>query len=269
MSSRNEKSGLPSSSPLNVLAAQRIFRECHSLSRFQGVAAKGLIGACRDLAQLDSPRKAEFEAFAARLEKPTPRNALVGNKHFWRADYMAHHRPESMASVRMTSPRTLQTETCHDESLLGRHLSDGLLYLYQTGDEYTGIFPVWDWKRLPGITCELTDDPPVTKNGQRGQRPFVGGVSNGQYGLAAMDFARGKLTAKKAWFFFDNEIVCLGAGLNCPTDFPVITSINQCLLKGDVLVSAVAGRDLILEAYQEAIRERYRFYSFGDVMLIL
>jgi chondroitin AC lyase len=208
------------------------------ISRKGAGSAKGLIGACRDLAQLDSPRKAEFEAFAARLEKPTPRNALVGNKHFWRVDYMAHHRPESMASVRMTSPRTLQTETCNDESLLGRHLSDGLLYLYQTGDEYTGIFPVWDWKRLPGITCELTDDPPVTKNGQRGQRAFVGGVSNGQYGLAAMDFARGKLTAKKAWFFFDNEIVCLGAGLNCPTDFPVITSINQCLLKGDVLVSA-------------------------------
>lgn len=36
-----------------------------------------------------------------------------------------------------------------------------------------------------------------------------------------------------------------------------------------MLVSAFAGRDLILEAYQEAIRERYRFYSFGDVMLIL
>lgn len=35
------------------------------------------------------------------------------------------------------------------------------------------------------------------------------------------------------------------------------------------LVSAFAGRDLIFRAYQEAIRERYRFYSFGDAMLIL
>jgi len=208
------------------------------ISRRGAGSANGLAGACRDMAQLDSPRKAEFAAFAARLEKPTPQNALVGNKHFWRVDYMAHHRPDFMASVRMTSPRTLQTETCNDESLLGRHLSDGLMNLYRTGDEYKGIFPVWDWKRLPGITCELTDDPPVTKNGQRGLRPFVGGVSDGQYGLAAMDFARGKLTAKKAWSFFDNEVVCLGAGLTCPTDFPVITSVNQCLRKGDVLVSA-------------------------------
>ncbi|MGE5554404.1 MAG: tRNA preQ1(34) S-adenosylmethionine ribosyltransferase-isomerase QueA [Betaproteobacteria bacterium] len=36
-----------------------------------------------------------------------------------------------------------------------------------------------------------------------------------------------------------------------------------------MLVSAFAGRDLVLRAYEEAIRERYRFYSFGDAMLIL
>jgi S-adenosylmethionine:tRNA ribosyltransferase-isomerase len=36
-----------------------------------------------------------------------------------------------------------------------------------------------------------------------------------------------------------------------------------------MLVSAFAGRDLILEAYRKAIREGYRFYSYGDVMLIL
>jgi S-adenosylmethionine:tRNA ribosyltransferase-isomerase len=36
-----------------------------------------------------------------------------------------------------------------------------------------------------------------------------------------------------------------------------------------MLVSAFAGRELILRAYEEAMRERYRFYSFGDAMLIL
>jgi S-adenosylmethionine:tRNA ribosyltransferase-isomerase len=35
-----------------------------------------------------------------------------------------------------------------------------------------------------------------------------------------------------------------------------------------MLVSAFAGRDRVLAAYAEAIRERYRFYSFGDCMLI-
>lgn len=36
-----------------------------------------------------------------------------------------------------------------------------------------------------------------------------------------------------------------------------------------MLVSAFAGRELILEAYSEAVHERYRFYSYGDCMLIL
>ena len=35
-----------------------------------------------------------------------------------------------------------------------------------------------------------------------------------------------------------------------------------------MLVSALAGRELILEAYKVAVLERYRFYSFGDAMLI-
>jgi S-adenosylmethionine:tRNA ribosyltransferase-isomerase len=36
-----------------------------------------------------------------------------------------------------------------------------------------------------------------------------------------------------------------------------------------MLVSAFAGREFLLQAYEEAIRERYRFYSYGDCMLIL
>jgi len=36
-----------------------------------------------------------------------------------------------------------------------------------------------------------------------------------------------------------------------------------------MLVSALAGRELIIRAYREAVRERYRFFSYGDCMLIL
>jgi S-adenosylmethionine:tRNA ribosyltransferase-isomerase len=36
-----------------------------------------------------------------------------------------------------------------------------------------------------------------------------------------------------------------------------------------VLVSALLSRERILEAYQHAIEHDYRFYSFGDAMLIL
>lgn len=36
-----------------------------------------------------------------------------------------------------------------------------------------------------------------------------------------------------------------------------------------LLISAFAGRNLVLQTYREAVKERYRFFSFGDAMLIL
>jgi S-adenosylmethionine:tRNA ribosyltransferase-isomerase len=36
-----------------------------------------------------------------------------------------------------------------------------------------------------------------------------------------------------------------------------------------MLISALAGRELILDAYRHAVEEKYRFFSYGDAMLIL
>ena len=36
-----------------------------------------------------------------------------------------------------------------------------------------------------------------------------------------------------------------------------------------MLVSALAGKDYIMKAYEEAVKEKYRFFSFGDAMLII
>jgi S-adenosylmethionine:tRNA ribosyltransferase-isomerase len=36
-----------------------------------------------------------------------------------------------------------------------------------------------------------------------------------------------------------------------------------------VLVAAFAGHDLVLQAYRHAVAAEYRFYSYGDCMLII
>ncbi len=36
-----------------------------------------------------------------------------------------------------------------------------------------------------------------------------------------------------------------------------------------MLVSAFAGHELVMRAYREAVDERYRFFSYGDAMLVV
>lgn len=199
-----------------------------------GSNAAGIGDAAAMMAQLPTERSNELADFAQRMKTGTP--PFSGNRHFWRSDYMAHHRPEYFSSVRMTSNRNIRSEICNDEGRKSHHLADGVCYLYKTGEEYRNLFPVWDWERVPGITCRLTQDWSGKVNA-KGETAFVGGVSDGTYGLAAMDFKRDGLIARKAWAFFEDEVIWLGCDINDATAAPVITSINQCHLKGTVATS--------------------------------
>jgi chondroitin AC lyase len=205
----------------------------------KGKSAQGLQVPVSQLAAMPGSRQAEFAAFAARLRGEASAPPLTGNRYYWKSDYMAQQRPGYMFSTRMYSTRTLNTDGfINGENKKSHHLADGATFIARTGREYFDIAPVWDWLRIPGTTIEQ-NTPLIPREVQhRGKTRFVGGVSDGRYGCAAMDLASGALSAQKAWFYFDNQIVCLGAGINCPTDNPVFTSLNQCLLSGPVRTSS-------------------------------
>src|SRR5258708_32290014 len=67
---------------------------------------------------------------------------------------------------------------------------------------------------------------------------FAGGVSDGVYGAAGLDYNRDGVTGRKSWFFLDHEIVCLGAGLTSRDPSGLTTGTEQCLLKGDVIAGS-------------------------------
>lgn len=211
-----------------------------------GKSAAGLLTPLRILAQMPGPRQKEMSAFAARMENKPEAAPLAGNRHYWLSDYMAHHRPGYFGSTRMYSTRTMNTDgLTNGENKTSHHLADGAMYLARTGQEYVGIYPVWDWRRVPGTTVEQKSTPLIPeKVRRRGTTRFVGGVSDGMYGCAAMDLVTDDLRATKAWFYFDEEIVCLGTGITCSTANPVFTSLNQTLLQGPVRSSADAGAEL-------------------------
>ncbi len=162
------------------------------------------------------------------------------NGYYWWSSYFVHQRKNYFASVRMYSSRQMNIEVPHnEEGLKNHHLADGSNFLSRTGREYIDIFPVWDWQKIPGTT--VVQKPALPHWNQivkKGLSEFVGGVSNGDYGAATFDFksVHDPLKARKAWFFFDQEYVCLGAGISSDAEDPVATTLNQCLLNKDVVV---------------------------------
>jgi hypothetical protein len=117
------------------------------------------------------------------------------------------------------------------ENLYGYYLPFGLTYIYRRGDEYKDIFPVWDWARLPGVTSPHHAFSSSGRSSQ--QTSFVGGVSDGTYGVSTMDLDVKDTQAKKSWFWFDREWIALGTGIQSTNEHPIVTGINQTLLKGE------------------------------------
>jgi chondroitin AC lyase len=161
------------------------------------------------------------------------------HRQYWNGDYALHLRPAYSFNVRMVSNRTKRSEAGNGENLLGRYLSDGATNIQLRGPEYYNIMPVWEWDKIPGVTSrDYAADRPLTKFwGEDGHNAFAGGVSDGIYGASGYALDYDSLSAKKAWFFFDSEIVCLGAGIKSNAPENITTTVNQCWLNGNVLSS--------------------------------
>lgn len=188
----------------------------------------------------DPERARDYEAFRLR-QAPGAANDLTGLRHFWRLDYFVLRRDTFMATLKLSSNRVIGAELVNSENLSGFHLGDGALYLHRTGEEYEEIFPLWNWSRLPGVTCAQT--PPPSYKYSQVPSDFVGGISDGGEGVAVLDFAREGVRAKKAWFFTGDTILCLGTYIRGASPAGIATTLNQTRARGKTQVTVGANRE--------------------------
>lgn len=222
--------GLQWMSRYNVIEYTAMGRE---LSRPR-IDRSPILNSLKWMIEIDPLRKKEYLAFYNRLSGQKQEKSLVGNRYFWRSDLMVHHRENYYFSLKATSNRIKSGESGNGENIKGYYQGNGTFYLVRNGHEYDEIFPVWDWRKLPGSLSPQSSEPIPLFNWGRdteGATSFVYGISDGLYGCFAYDYFKDMVRAKRAWFFFDNEILNLVCEVSGDSLFQ---SINQSVLNGEI-----------------------------------
>jgi S-adenosylmethionine:tRNA ribosyltransferase-isomerase len=114
--------------------------------------------------------------------------------------------------------------------------------------------------------CELTDAAAAKISEARAAGGRV--VAVGTTSVRVLESAAQKTSPKFVGWSGETDIF-----IRPPYEFQIVDALltNFHLPKSTLLmlVSAFAGRELIKQAYREAIEERYRFFSYGDCMMIV
>lgn len=116
-----------------------------------------------------------------------------------------------------------------------------------------------EYYELPARTAELVNQAKAA-----GRRVFAVGTTSCRTLETVGQQAGGQLVASSGWtdiFIYPGYSFRIIDGLLTNFHLPRSTLV--------MLVSALAGREQVLHAYREAIERQYRFFSFGDAMLIL
>jgi chondroitin AC lyase len=184
-------------------------------------------------------RRDELEEII-RLRKGEAKPSWSFCKFFWQTEHFVVQRPDYYTTVRMFSTRNRNMEEPYNgPGKTTHHRADGTNYLMLRGDEYHNIWPVYDWQKISGTTIlqkpRLYGPDEIQKDGLT---DFVGAVTDGSYGAVAFDFKspHDMTVAKKSWFFFDREYACLGTGVSSDRDLPVVTTVNQVLMRSAVTI---------------------------------
>jgi len=196
---------------------------------------------------IDPAHANDYKEWKNNLSGAAFSKTFQGNKYFWKSDIMTHHGANYYLSAKVISSRSVGTEMLNGENSKGYNLPLGATNITTTGKEYRNIFPVWDWTRVPGTTAVNNPSSVLLSWYLYGSNVFSGGISDGKNGAIAYDHSYNGVQAKKAYFFMDDAMLCLGSGINALGVQSVRTSVNQCFLTGDVMIDTGNNAQLLTE----------------------
>ncbi len=197
---------------------------------------------------------------------PLQGNDLIGHKHFSYSDYTVHRMANWMASLRMSSSRTIGSEYVNEDNALGNYMGDGGMYIYTSDNAYMDALPIWDWRKIPGVTA-FESSRPVVFSKKRNNSNLVGGISDGCYGMSAMEYDRDGVKAHKCWIFTPEMVLCLGSGIQADSSLAVTTCMDQRLAKGQLTVFNGRQWRSIEKAERLQGKERFLHHSIGYIPL--
>ena len=184
----------------------------------------------------DPDRTDEYQAILDNIQGKNTANGKNGNYYMWRSGYASHMRDGYVVNIKMDSNQIIGGEWRGSWSGYDK---DGGQLIYWTssaastitvdGDEYTNVYPTYDWAHCPGTTtaARIVQDYANAGRFTNGTEHTIG-VSNGKYGNTAYDMNKKGTQVKKGYFFFDDEFVALGSGINSTEGVNIHTTLNQC-----------------------------------------
>ena len=184
----------------------------------------------------DPDRADEYQAILDNIQGKNTVNGKNGNYYMWRSGYASHMRDGYGVNIKMDSNQIIGGEWRGSWSGYDK---DGGQLIYWTssaastitvdGDEYTNVYPTYDWAHCPGTptAARIVQDYANAGRFTNGTEHTIG-VSNGKYGNTAYDMNKKGTQVKKGYFFFDDEFVALGSGINSTEGVNIHTTLNQC-----------------------------------------
>ncbi|MFD8340334.1 polysaccharide lyase family 8 super-sandwich domain-containing protein [Streptomyces solisilvae] len=196
------------------------------------------------MVRADERNSAAYQRLADNIRGKSRENGVTGHKYFWRSEFSAHLRDEYGIFTRVNSPRMKGSEyrsTFRPE--VGNEIdwnAAGATSIQVTNREYDDLVPAFDWFHYPGVTAPYTKVTTQSSPANRGS--FTGGVSDGRYGTSVFTLDRFSTTGRKSYFYFDDEVVALGAGISSTSQHAVHTTVNQGAARSNASVGGKAVR---------------------------